>query len=70
MSVGTLTKAVLAHAKEMGTADGRVSSWVAYMMLSGLLQKVAQDEGGAAMTVKGGSLRCFSPGLMSFPACP
>lgn len=53
-SAGTLTKAVRAHAKETGTADGRVRSWVAYMMLSGLLQQVAREEGGAAMTVKGG----------------
>jgi len=54
LSAGTLTKAVRAYAKETGTADGRVRSWVAYMMLSGLLQDVARDEGGAAMTVKGG----------------
>ena len=54
LSAGTLTKAVRALAKETGTADGRVRSWVAYMMLLGLLQKVARDEGGAAMTVKGG----------------
>jgi hypothetical protein len=54
LSAGTLTKAVRAYAKQAGTTDGRARSWVAYMMLSGLLQKVARDEGGVAMTVKGG----------------
>lgn len=54
VSAGTLTKAVRAYAKGIGTADGRIRSWIAYMMLSGLLQQVAQDGGGATMTVKGG----------------
>lgn len=54
LSAGTLTKAVRAHAKAQGMADGRVRSWVAYMMLSGLLQQVAEDGIGSAMTVKGG----------------
>lgn len=54
VSAGPLTKAVRAYAKTNGTADGRVRSWIAYMMLSGLLQKASEEGSGVPMTVKGG----------------
>lgn len=53
-SAGTLTKAVRAYAKEKGTADGRVRSWIAYMMLTGLFKNAEEDGRGVTMTIKGG----------------
>lgn len=48
-SAGTLTKAVRSWAMDQGVADGRVRSWIAYMMLSGLLQEAERE--GAGVTV-------------------
>lgn len=53
-SAGTLGKAVSAHARSEGLAEGRVRAWVAYMMLAGRFAAAAAEKRGAGMTVKGG----------------
>lgn len=53
-SAGVLGKRVLQHARDTQTAERRWRVWVAYMMLSGLLERAQASGRGAAFSVKGG----------------
>lgn len=53
-SVGKLEKYVLAHANSHGIAVGRVRHWISFMILSGALDRAAEDPNTPTFIVKGG----------------
>lgn len=53
-SVGKLDKYVLAYANAEGVAVGRVRHWLSFMLLSGALDRAAQQPGGPRFILKGG----------------
>ena len=52
-SAGVLARHAQAYARELGVAEGRVRAWVSYMILAGVLERVA-DAGAPRFLVKGG----------------
>lgn len=53
-SAGVLTRYARAYAQQAGVSEGRVRTWVAYMIMSGILERSATEVDGHRFTVKGG----------------
>lgn len=53
-SAGVLGKYARAYAEELGVGEGRVRTWIAYMILAGVLERSANAPHGYRFTVKGG----------------
>src|SRR4051812_48781681 len=51
-SAGELAKYVQAYARDNEVAEGRVRSWIAYMVVAGILERGTAD--GYRFTLKGG----------------
>ena len=51
-SAGVLARHAQAYARELGVAEGRVRTWVSYMILAGVLER-ATDAGSPQFIVKG-----------------
>ncbi len=53
-SVGVLTRYARVYAQQAGVSEGRVRTWIAYMIMSGILERSATEVDGYRFTVKGG----------------